>query len=228
MKKELEKAAEAGTGDNKVTLRTDLDKKQGYFFVKRAQDIVLSALVLALLSPLLLLVALLIVIDDPGAGPVFLQRRCGKNGKEFTLYKFRTMHAGAERELENLLQYNEMKGPAFKIKDDPRITKIGKILRRISIDELLQLINVLKGDMSLVGPRPPLAREVEQYTPYQYQRLSITSGLTCLWQIHPQRYQLTMDEWTALDIQYIQEQSLILDWKIMLKTISCVFHGNGQ
>lgn len=229
MKIDLEKDTRAKTDqDDMMMLQTGEKEKQGYFFVKRAQDIILSGIALVLLSPLLLLVALLIVADDPRAGPIFQQKRCGKNGKEFTFYKFRTMRVGAERELEGLLQYNEMDGPTFKIKDDPRITKIGKILRRVSIDELPQLFNILRGDMTLVGPRPPLPREVEQYTPYQRQRLSVTPGLTCLWQIHPRRYNLTMDEWATLDIQYIQRQGLILDWKIMFKTVSCVFHGNGQ
>lgn len=201
---------------------------QVYLLVKRIQDIVLSALALLILSPVLAVIALLIVLDDPSAGPFFSQVRCGKDGRRFRFYKFRTMCSDAETQQEALQAYNEMQGPAFKIKGDPRITRLGKFLRRMSLDELPQLVNVLRGDMSLVGPRPPLPGEVARYTPYQRQRLLATPGLTCFWQVHPQRYQLTMDEWVALDIKYIQERSWLLDWKLMLLTLRCVLRGNGE
>lgn len=199
-----------------------------YLLVKRIQDIILSALALLTLWPVLAVIALLIVLDDPGAGPLFSQIRCGKDGRRFRFYKFRTMCADAETQQEALQKYNEMQGPVFKIKADPRITRLGKFLRRMSLDELPQLVNVLKGDMSLVGPRPPLPSEVAQYTPYQRQRLLATPGLTCFWQVHPHRYQLSMDEWAALDVKYIQERSWRLDWKLMLVTTKCVLRGNGQ
>ena len=144
------------------------------------------------------------------------------------MYKFRTMCVDAEDKLVNLLTENEMDGPVFKIKNDPRITRAGKFLRRTSIDELPQLINVLKGDMSIVGPRPALPRETELYNDYQRQRMYVTPGLTCYWQIQPNRNGIPFDEWIELDIRYIQERSLRVDWKIILMTIGAVFRGHGE
>ena len=199
-----------------------------YLLVKRIQDIVLSALALLVLSPVLAVIALLIVLDDPSAGPFFSQTRCGKDGRLFRFYKFRTMCADAETQQETLRKYNEMRGPTFKIKDDPRITRFGKLLRRASLDELPQLINVLKGEMSLVGPRPPLPDEVAQYTPYQRQRLLVKPGLTCFWQVHANRYDLSFEKWAELDLQYIQKRNFWLDWKIIFLTIKAVMSGNGE
>ena len=139
------------------------------------------------LSPFLAFIALAVVFDDPHGSPIFIQTRCGQKGKEFRLYKFRTMYMGAEQRLKELLPYNEMVGPAFKIRNDPRITRLGRLLRASGIDELPQLVNVLKGDMSIVGPRPPLPREVAKYTAYQRRRLEVKPGLTCFWQVHPAR-----------------------------------------
>lgn len=201
--------------------------KRAYYIVKRIQDVLFSLIALIVLSPLLLLTALIIFIDDPKGSPIFTQIRCGKNGKLFKFYKFRSMSVDAESRLEELLSKNEMNGPAFKIKDDPRITRVGKFIRRTSIDELPQLWNILKGDMSIVGPRPSVPREVEQYTDYQRQRLSITPGLTCFWQIMPKRNSLSFDEWMELDMKYIQEQSFLTDWKIIFATIRAVFHCDG-
>jgi lipopolysaccharide/colanic/teichoic acid biosynthesis glycosyltransferase len=169
-----------------------------------------------------------IVIDDPHGSPIFSQTRVGRNGKEFRFYKFRSMRNHAEDMLDELLQDNEMDGPAFKIKDDPRITRVGKFLRKSSIDELPQLWNVLKGDMSIVGPRPALPREVEQYDAYALQRLLIHPGLTCYWQIQPMRNSLSFERWVALDIKYIQERSFFTDLKIILRTFGAVFGMNGQ
>lgn len=202
--------------------------KSTYVFFKRLQDIVLSIFALIVLFPLLLLVALLIVIDSPGAGPIYVQTRVGLNGKKFRFYKFRTMVANADDLLAQLLAKNEMDGPVFKIKDDPRITRMGHFLRRTSIDELPQLINVLKGDMSIVGPRPPLEREVEQYDEDAWKRLSITPGLTCYWQIQPKRNSLSFEKWLELDLKYIEERSFLVDWKIMFGTISAVLHMEGE
>lgn len=201
--------------------------KSAYQIVKRLQDILFSFIALIVLSPLFLLVALIIFIDDPKGSPIFTQIRCGKNGKPFKFYKFRSMSVDAELKLGELLSKNEMNGPAFKIKDDPRITRVGKFIRRTSIDELPQLWNILKGDMSIVGPRPSVPREVEQYTDYQRQRLSITPGLTCFWQIMPKRNSISFDEWMELDMKYIQEQSFLTDWKIIFATIRAVFQCNG-
>lgn len=202
--------------------------RRAYLAVKRVQDVVLSLMALIVLSPLLLVIALVIWIDDPHAGPIFAQTRCGKDGREFKFYKFRSMYANAEKELEDLLEHNEMQGPVFKIRDDPRITRIGRFLRKSSLDELPQLVNVLKGDMSIVGPRPPLPREVEQYTPYQRQRLAIVPGLTCYWQVRPQRNSLSFDEWVELDLRYIRERSYLLDWKLVFQTVKAVIRGEGQ
>ena len=202
--------------------------KSTYVFFKRLQDIVLSIFALIVLFPLLLLVALLIVIDSPGAGPIYVQTRVGLNGKKFRFYKFRTMVANADDLLAQLLAKNEMDGPVFKIKDDPRITRMGHFLRRTSIDELPQLINVLKGDMSIVGPRPPLEREVEQYDEDAWKRLSITPGLTCYWQIQPKRNSLPFEQWLALDLKYIEERSFLVDWKILFGTVIAVLHMEGE
>ncbi|MCI9361571.1 MAG: sugar transferase [Hungatella sp.] len=204
-----------------------MEKKRVYMCVKRAQDILLSALALVFLFPLLLLIALAVVIDDPKGSPIFSQIRCGKGGELFRLYKFRTMCVDAEEHLEKLLPYNEMTGPAFKIKNDPRITRLGRFLRSTSLDELPQLVNILKGDMSIVGPRPPLYREVKEYTPYQRQRLAVTPGLTCFWQVSPQRNRLSFDAWVELDLRYIREQSWLLDWKLIFQTGRAVLRREG-
>ena len=201
--------------------------KQGYRLWKRTQDIILSLLALLLLWPLLLLVAVIILIDSPGASPFFAQQRVGKDGKIFKLYKFRSMHPHAEEKLGDLLKYNEMNGPVFKIRNDPRITRVGKFIRKTSIDELPQMINILKGEMSLVGPRPALPREVEQYNAYQKQRLLITPGLTCYWQIQPRRNDLSFDEWLELDLKYIRERCFLVDWRIMLSTVRAVLKMEG-
>ena len=202
-------------------------RKRIYLGVKRLQDILLSALALVVLSPALALIALAVVIDDPHGGPVFIQKRCGRGGREFRLYKFRTMYVGAEKRLRELLPYNEMAGPAFKMRNDPRITRLGHLLRATGLDELPQLVNVLKGDMSIVGPRPPLPREAARYTPYQRQRLDIKPGLTCFWQVHPARNSLNFDSWVALDLRYIKEQCWSLDWKLIFLTVRAVVRREG-
>ena len=199
-----------------------------YRFFRRLQDIVLSLLALLVLWPVLLVIAIIIVLDSPGAGPIFVQTRVGKNGKEFRFYKFRSMCPNAEDKLEELLDQNEMEGPAFKIKEDPRITRFGKFIRATSIDELPQLINVLRGDMSIVGPRPPLPREVEQYDEYYRQRLLVTPGLTCYWQITPHKNELSFDQWVELDVKYIRERSFLTDWKIIFKTFGAVLGMRGE
>lgn len=205
-----------------------LQNSKKYWRLRRTQDILLSLLALAVLWPVMLVTAILIVIDSPGASPIFVQTRVGRNGKEFRFYKFRSMCPNAEQMLDDLLKYNEMDGPAFKMKDDPRITRVGRFIRRSSIDELPQLINILRGEMSIVGPRPCLPREVEQYDDYARQRLLITPGLTCYWQIKPYRNRLSFEEWVDLDIQYIRDRSFCTDWKIIFATFGAVLGMNGQ
>lgn len=199
-----------------------------YWMVRRAQDIVLSLLALIVLAIPMLLVACAIVIDSPGAGHIFVQDRVGRDGKIFRFLKFRSMVPNAEAKLKDLLTQNEMDGPAFKMKRDPRITRVGKFIRTTSLDELPQLINILKGDMSIVGPRPALPREVVKYDDYQRQRLLVQPGLTCYWQIQPRRNTLSFDEWIELDLKYIQERSFLTDWKIIFGTVRAVIDMNGE
>lgn len=199
-----------------------------YWVGRRAQDIVLSLIALLVLWPVMLLIALVVWIDSPGASPIFTQTRVGRKGVPFKFRKFRTMVPNAELRLNDLLSRNEMNGPVFKIKDDPRITRVGRFLRKSSLDELPQLFNILKGDMSIVGPRPALPREVEQYDEYQRQRLIIQPGLTCYWQIQPHRNELSFEEWMELDMKYIRERSFVTDWKIIFKTVGAVFRMSGE
>lgn len=199
-----------------------------YWVLRRAQDIVFSLLALILLAPLALLISLAIVLDSPRDGAIFRQRRVGRDGKLFWLYKFRTMCPDAEEQLNELLSQNQMDGPVFKIKGDPRITRVGHFLRKTSLDELPQLLNVLRGDMSIVGPRPALPREVELYSDYQRQRLYVTPGLSCYWQITPHRNEMSFDEWVALDLKYIQERSFWVDWKIIFLTVRAMFMKYGE
>lgn len=203
-------------------------KKPLYNVIKRCFDIVCSLLGLILLLVPLLIISLIIIIDSPGASPIYIQKRIGKNGREFKFFKFRSMVANADKMLDDLLKDNEMDGPAFKIKDDPRVTRFGRFIRRTSIDELPQLWNVLKGDMSLVGPRPPLPREVALYTDYQHQRLKVIPGITCFWQVQPRRNSLTFDEWVELDLKYINTRSFKTDFIILFKTVGAVFGGEGE
>ncbi len=199
-----------------------------YAYGKRVQDIVLSAVGLVALFPLCLLICLVIYLDSPGASPIFVQTRVGKDGRHFRLYKFRTMVPNAEQELGRYLQENEVDGPVFKMRNDPRITRFGRFLRRCGLDELPQLWNVLRGEMSLVGPRPGLPREVAQYSAYDRRRLAVKPGLTCYWQIQPRRNSLPFQEWMALDMRYLREQSFCTDWKILFATIRALLRMDGQ
>jgi exopolysaccharide biosynthesis polyprenyl glycosylphosphotransferase len=194
-------------------------------FVKRLIDIVLSGILIVLCVPLWIIIALLIKKDSPG--PVFyVQERVGKNGRLFPMYKFRSMVMDADKMQVHLTHLNEMDGPVFKIKDDPRLTRIGKLLRRTSLDELPQLFNVFIGNMSLVGPRPPILKEVLLYRPWQRKRLSVTPGVTCLWQVTG-RNEIKFDEWMKLDMQYIDNWSLLLDIKILFMTVKAVISRKG-
>ena len=207
--------------------REVLDSKKNYWYLRRAQDIFFSALAMIVLSPVMLIIALAVLIDSPGSSPLFVQTRIGRDGKPFRFLKFRSMVPNAEGKLDGLLSQNEMDGPVFKIKDDPRITRVGHFLRQTSLDELPQLWNVLRGDMSIVGPRPALPREVAQYDDYQRQRLLIQPGLTCYWQIQPHRNDLSFDEWLELDLKYIRERSFLVDWKIIFSTVRAVLQLDG-
>ena len=193
--------------------------------VKNGIDLVLACVLLVLAAPLLALIALL--VKTTSKGPiVFKQIRCGLGGREFVFYKFRSMVENAEATRSRLQHLNEMSGPVFKIGKDPRCTPVGRFLRKFSLDELPQLINILKGDMSFVGPRPPLPGEVENYQRWQRRRLRMKPGLTCLWQVRG-RNEIDFDEWMKLDLQYIDDWSLLLDVKIALKTIPIVLLGKG-
>lgn len=220
----------AKTPDGRIWIDKAALKKRdrGYRLLRRGQDIVLSLLALAVLAIPMLMVALIIWIDSPGASPIFTQKRVGRDGKTFDFLKLRSMVPHAEKMLDSLLEQNEMDGPVFKIKEDPRITRVGKFIRKTSIDELPQLINILLGHMSIVGPRPAIPREVAQYGEYEKQRLYVTPGLTCYWQIQPQRNHLSFDEWLELDLEYIRDRSFLTDWKIILKTFGAVLGMNGE
>jgi exopolysaccharide biosynthesis polyprenyl glycosylphosphotransferase len=178
-----------------------------------------------LLSPLFLLIAVLIRWDSPGPA-LYRQVRCGVNGRRFTFYKFRSMEMGAEEKRKDLLHLNEMSGPVFKIKDDPRVTRVGRFLRKTSMDELPQLFNVLRGNMSFVGPRPLPAEEVEKIKGWQRRRLSMKPGITGLWQVSGRNH-VDFHDWVKLDLEYIDNWSLWLDLKILLKTIPAVLSGKG-
>ena len=192
---------------------------------KRAIDLALSLILFLVTLPIQIASALAILVTS-GRPVFFRQVRCGLNGRTFTLLKFRTMKPGAEERLSEISHLNEMTGPVFKAKRDPRLTPVGWILRRLSIDELPQLWNVIVGDMSLVGPRPPLPDEVSRYEPWQRRRLSMKPGLTCLWQVSG-RSELDFDRWMALDLKYIDTWSPLLDLKILLKTVPAVLSGRG-
>ncbi|HZQ05319.1 MAG TPA: sugar transferase [Anaerolineae bacterium] len=195
--------------------------------VKRGLDVIGSALLLLVLSPLLLLIAAAIKLSSPG--PVLYRWKVvGQGGRPFVGYKFRTMIPNADELKRELLAQNEMQGPVFKIKDDPRITSVGRVLRKFSLDELPQLWSVFKGDMSLVGPRPPLQNEYSQFTEEQKQKLAVKPGLTCLWQISGRNEIYRFDDWVRLDLEYIQHWSLWLDFKILLLTIPAVLKGTGR
>lgn len=204
------------------------DGRYGYLFVKRVFDFCFSASVLIVLSWLFLLLAIIVKVDDP-KGPVFFkQQRVGKNGKVFYMYKFRSMCVDAEARLAELRELNEKTGPVFKITEDPRITKPGKWLRKLSLDELPQFFNVLKGDISIVGPRPALPSEVATYTDYQRQRLLVDQGITCYWQTRRNRDSVTFDEWIDLDLLYIKKCSVWSDVKLIIQTVGVVLTAQGS
>lgn len=204
-----------------------LDARPVYRAIKRSFDVCFSAAMLILLSPLMILTALAVRLDSPGPS-IFRQTRVGKDGRLFTFYKFRSMCADAEDQLEGIRDLNEKDGPVFKIADDPRITRVGRFIRRTSIDELPQFWNVLKGEMSVVGPRPALPNEVAQYTPYQRRRLLMRPGITCYWQTRFNRDAISFDAWMEMDLRYLRDCSVWTDLKLIVKTLGVVFTGQGN
>jgi exopolysaccharide biosynthesis polyprenyl glycosylphosphotransferase len=200
-------------------------ENEDLLLLKRVGDFVMALVLLLVLSPLLLVLALLIKLTSKG--PIlYRQARCGLGGRKFTLHKFRSMQPDADLRREELEALNELDGPVFKIRSDPRCTPVGRFMRKFSLDELPQLVNILKGEMSFVGPRPPLPEEVEKYESWQRRRLRMPPGLTCLWALEG-RSQLSFRRWMELDLQYIDNWSFALDWKILLKTIPVVLFGRG-
>lgn len=234
-----ETAADSGTKANVVPLRIISNepslRKRGFFYtcylaVKRLFDLISATLVLLLLSPLILIVLLVKWLED-FHNPVYVSKRVGKDGKIFKILKIRTMVPNAEEMKQQLIEQglNEADPPAFKMKNDPRITKVGKFLRKCSIDEILQLFNIINGTMSVVGPRPPLPEEVEQYTAEQMHRLDVKGGLLCLWQIQKNRNEIAFDDWVKFDVEYIKKQSAALDLKIIFKgAFMVLFDHSGE
>ena len=209
-----------------LAVKTDVEfvrkeEKKLYKIFKRLMDICGAVVGLLLVSPILLIVSVLIKLESKGP-VVFSQTRVGLGGKEFKMYKLRSMVVNAEELKKKLEAQNEMSGPMFKIKDDPRITKVGKFIRKTSIDELPQLWNVLKGDMSLVGPRPSLPKEVEQFDNWMFKRLSVRPGLTCYWQVSG-RNNIDFEDWMKLDCRYVDERNLWIDIKLIFKTVFVLF-----
>ena len=193
-----------------------------YLLFKRAIDIFGSGFGLIILSPVFLIVAIAIKVEDSKGSVLFSQKRVGQYGKEFNMYKFRSMVSNAEELKAKLMEQNEMSGPMFKMKHDPRITKVGKFIRKTSIDELPQLINILKGEMSLVGPRPSLPKEVAKFESWMLERLEVKPGLTCYWQVMG-RNDIDFEDWMKLDIKYVHDRNLWLDIKLIFKTFFMLF-----
>ena len=192
-----------------------------------SSDLFFSFVFLIVLFIPFLIIALIIFIDDPKGSPFYVSERIGRRGKPFKMFKFRSMIIGAEDMLDSMMKDNEKDGPAFKMHDDPRVTKIGHFIRKTSIDELPQLLNVLLGDMSIVGPRPPIMKEVVQYSREDLKRLLVKPGLTCIWQTRKKRDDVPFREWVAMDVEYIQKRSVFMDLKLIFKTVLVMFSKEG-
>ena len=214
-----------GTNVQNSISKEQMDSRRIYEFVKRTIDIICSLIGLIVLMPILVVVAIIIKIESKGP-IIFAQARVGKYGKIFKMYKFRSMVSNAEELKEKLAKENERKGPMFKIKNDPRITKVGKFIRKTSIDELPQLVNILKGDMSIVGPRPSLQNEVKEFEDWMLQRLNVRPGLTCYWQVAG-RNNIEFYEWMKLDVKYVEERNSLIDIILIIKTF-CVLFGDSH
>ncbi len=200
--------------------------KPVYDVCKRIFDLVMATFALIVLSPVFLVVAIAIKLEDGGTA-FYTSTRLTKGGKEFQMYKFRSMYPDADKHLAELQDQNVMEGPAFKVENDPRITKIGHFIRKTSIDELPQLVNIIKGDMTIIGPRPPLPSEVAQYTPYQMHRLDVKTGLACYHECQGRSDNHSFDDWVEEDLKYIRERSMLTDLKIIFMTIRVVLTGKG-
>ena len=205
-----------------------IERRLVYRFVKRAFDIVFSAAVLVCFCWLYAIIAILVKADDPKGPVIFSQDRVGRDGRTFRMHKFRSMCVDAEERLVELQRLNEKTGPVFKIKDDPRVTRVGRWLRKLSLDELPQFWDVLKGDISIVGPRPALPKEVEKYTDYQRQRLLVKPGITCYWQTRRDRDSITFDEWIDLDLLYVRKCGVWTDVKLIIQTVGVVLTAQGS
>ena len=212
--------------DNVLKKMNSKNRKK-FWICKRIFDCSFSALALIIFALPMAIIAFIIFFGDEH-NPIFAQERITRFGKPFKMYKFRTMVKDADKMLNSLLDDNEMDGPVFKIKEDPRITKFGRFLRATSLDEIPQFFNVLKGDMALIGPRPPLPREVEQYSEYHKIRLVVTPGITCIWQTHPKRNSVSFEEWVDMDIDYVLNRTFWLDIKIIFKTVYVMFCKEGE
>lgn len=223
---------EYGKIDKKAEERLDsLIKNKNfkhYWQRKRTFDLIVTGILLLILIIPMGIIALAVFIDDPHGSPFYKQIRIGRHGKEFNMYKFRTMYVDADKRKAELMESNEMDGPVFKMKDDPRITRLGKILRKLSIDEMPQFINVFVGNMSLVGPRPPLPNEVKEYEDYHKLRLIVTPGITCDWQISNNRNDISFNEWVEMDLNYIETRTAWKDLKIIFKTPFAMLSGTGR
>lgn len=206
--------------EKKVCQRMKFGGNKSLFYqvAKRSLDIVASLIGIIVFFPIMIVIAILIKLEDREGKIIFIQERQGQYPRTFKMYKFRSMYSDAEDRLQELQELNEQTGPVFKIQHDPRITRVGKFIRKTSLDELPQLFNVLKGDMSLVGPRPAILREVAEYNEYQMQRLVVKPGITCIWQVSG-RNNIGFEEWVELDLEYIRKQSFLLDLILIFKTI---------
>jgi lipopolysaccharide/colanic/teichoic acid biosynthesis glycosyltransferase len=225
------KFLEAEKVDEKTAERLEKLIEKSYYSYwkkKRIFDVSVTVIILIFLIIPILITALVVFIDDPKGSPFYKQVRIGRHGKPFNMYKFRSMYVDAEKRKKDLMDSNEMDGPVFKMKNDPRITRVGRVLRKYSIDEIPQLFNVLIGNMSIVGPRPALPEEVEKYSDYNKLRLVVTPGITCTWQIMPDKNDIPYEKWLEMDLEYIETRTTLKDIKIILKTPFAMLRANGR
>lgn len=225
------KFLEAEKVDEKTAERLEKLIEKSYYSYwkkKRIFDVSVTVIILIFLIIPILITALVVFIDDPKGSPFYKQVRIGRHGKPFNMYKFRSMYVDAEKRKKDLMDSNEMDGPVFKMKNDPRITRVGRFIRKYSIDEIPQLFNVLVGNMSIVGPRPALPEEVEKYSDYNKLRLVVTPGITCTWQIMPDKNDIPYEKWLEMDLEYIETRTTLKDIKIILKTPFAMLRANGR
>ncbi len=225
------KFLEAEKVDEKTAERLEKLIEKSYYSYwkkKRIFDVSVTVIILIFLIIPILITALVVFLDDPKGSPFYKQVRIGRHGKPFNMYKFRSMYVDAEKRKKDLMDSNEMDGPVFKMKNDPRITRVGRFIRKYSIDEIPQLFNVLVGNMSIVGPRPALPEEVEKYSDYNKLRLVVTPGITCTWQIMPDKNDIPYEKWLEMDLEYIETRTTLKDIKIILKTPFAMLRANGR